>query len=76
MYSAELKLNLGDNCDDIYKILDKGIKFKRSNIRFEKSKNSITINVEAQDQIALIAAINSVLKQIRIISDAGKLFQK
>ncbi|MDE1825360.1 MAG: hypothetical protein KGH61_01790 [Candidatus Micrarchaeota archaeon] len=75
MYSASIRLSLGEKSSDYMSLLDKLAKHKRSSVLIKKSKDAILIDVKADDPIALIASINGVLKQIRIIGNADKLFE-
>ncbi|MDE1850748.1 MAG: hypothetical protein KGH54_03070 [Candidatus Micrarchaeota archaeon] len=74
MYSASVKLELGKEAKEYFVLLDKKLNYKRSKVSVKLSKNTLIIQVRANDPVALVASINSVLKQIRIIGNAEKLF--
>lgn len=74
MYSAQMKLNLGLKAKDYVKLMDKKISYKRSSVRIKSTQNTVSVEVNAQDPVALVASLGSVLKQIRIIGNAESLF--
>jgi tRNA threonylcarbamoyladenosine modification (KEOPS) complex Pcc1 subunit len=75
MYSALIRLNLGKDANDYIKIMDRKVRFKRSRMAIKKVRNDIVIKIDSDDRTALLASINSVLKQIRVISNVSKLFE-
>ena len=75
MYSASIKLNLGKNAKEYFQLLDKRINYKRSRLKISSSGDTIHMEIQAQDPVALIASINSILKQFRIMGNAQKLFE-
>lgn len=74
MYKAVLHLELGKESKEYMKILDKKIKFKRSNVKIKNLGGSLSIEINSDDLVSLFATTNSILKQLRIISSVGKLF--
>ena len=74
MYTANIRLNLGKNTREYFKLLDKGINYKRSKLKVKASGQTIILDIEADDPVALIASVNSILRQLRIIGNAEKLF--
>ncbi|MDE1827619.1 MAG: hypothetical protein KGH65_00450 [Candidatus Micrarchaeota archaeon] len=74
MFSASVKLELGKEAKEYFALLDKKLNYKRSKVSVKLSKNTLLIEVKAEDPIALVASIGSILKQIRIIGNAEKLF--
>lgn len=76
MFSASVKLELGKEAKEYFALLDKKISYKRSKVSVKLSKNTLIIEVKADDPVALVASINSILKQIRIIGNAQKLFDE
>jgi tRNA threonylcarbamoyladenosine modification (KEOPS) complex Pcc1 subunit len=72
LYSAVIKLNLGERSEDYVAIVDKDIDYKRSRVTARKGRGSLIINIEAEDQVALFASMNSMLKQLRIIGNVDK----
>ncbi|MDE1855621.1 MAG: hypothetical protein KGH49_00040 [Candidatus Micrarchaeota archaeon] len=59
---------------DYVKLMDKKISYKRSSVRIKSTQNTVSVEVNAQDPVALVASLGSVLKQIRIIGNAESLF--
>ena len=74
MYSAQMKLNLGPKAKDYVKLMDKVIGYKRSTVKVKRIGNVVSVEVSAQDPVALVASLGSVLKQLRIIGSAESLF--
>lgn len=72
MFKATIRLELGDKSDDYIKVMDKSIEYKKSSVSARKDGSSVLITVEGEDQVALFASMNSVLKQLRIIGNADK----
>lgn len=75
MYSANLELNLGEKAKDYLKIMDKKISYKRSSVSVKRKGNLLFVKISADDPVALIASLNSVLKQVRIIGNAQRLLE-
>ena len=75
MYNANVRLNLGKRAREYFKLLDKGIIYKRSRLKIRADPQTISIEIEAEDPIALIASLNSVLRQLRIIGNAERLLE-
>ena len=70
-----MKLDLGKKAKFYTELLDKKINYKRSRVSVKRASNILTVEVKADDPVALVASMNSVLKQIRIIGNAEKLFE-
>ncbi len=68
MPSAEINIDLGDEAKSYLRVMDKDIAFKRSKVTTSSKGGRITIKIVADDQIALVASMNSMLKQMLVIS--------
>ena len=76
MYRATLTLELDKKAEDYIKILDKKRTYKRSSVVAKRKGDTILVEINAEDPIALIASLNSFLKQVRIIGNAERLFDE
>lgn len=56
--------------------MDKGIRFKRSKVSAKPVKGGMEITINSDDTIALIASMNSMLKQFRVISSVREVTGK
>jgi len=56
--------------------MDKKADYKRSSVRYRIKGNAIEIEVEASDPVALVASLNSSIKQLRIISSVDSAITK
>ena len=74
MPKSEIQIEL-DNPKDCFEILE-GEKFRNSKVNIAADKNGLRITIEAENSKALISAIGSVVKQIKIIEQTGELFKK
>ncbi|MEM0087294.1 MAG: KEOPS complex subunit Pcc1 [Candidatus Micrarchaeaceae archaeon] len=72
MPNATIKISIGE-AKDYIKVMDKEIKYKRSKISVKESKDSITINIASNDSRALLASMNSIMKQLNVISSVKSL---
>lgn len=75
IYRASLTLELDKRAEDYIKIIDKKRAYKRSSVIAKRKGNTIIVEIKADDPIALIASLNSFLKQVKIIGNAEKLFK-
>ena len=68
----------GDDVSSIIAICltGKDINYKRSSVKISGNKDSMEIAIKADDPRALLASANSVLKQLRIISEVDSLLDK
>ena len=69
--SARLEIELGDSTLDYADIMDSVREYKRSRVSASGKNGTVTIAVEADDPRALLASLNGMLKQLRIISSVG-----
>lgn len=76
MLSASLKIGLGKGAEDCIRLLDKGVRYKRSSVKYRSGKGVLEIRVTAQDPVALVSSLNSALKQLRIITSVDKIVSK
>ncbi len=72
-YRAKLLIRLGPLAKDYFSIMDKPKGYKRSEIKIGKGKDSISVEVSAQDATALIASLGSVIKQLNVIRSVDSL---
>ncbi len=63
-----LKVQVGKGATDYLSVIDNKLDYERSKVRITRSKDSLTINVEAEDPRALLASLNGALKQLRVVS--------
>jgi tRNA threonylcarbamoyladenosine modification (KEOPS) complex Pcc1 subunit len=61
---------------DYIKIMDKPKGYERSGIEVKALRKSLVININAKDAHALIATLNSVVKQLRVISSTNTLIDE
>jgi tRNA threonylcarbamoyladenosine modification (KEOPS) complex Pcc1 subunit len=71
---SEIQIEL-DNPRDCFEILE-GEKFRNSRVEFKTHGKRMTVKVVSQNQKALISALGSVIKQIRIIEQTEELLKK
>jgi tRNA threonylcarbamoyladenosine modification (KEOPS) complex Pcc1 subunit len=71
-----VSIELGKDAKDYIKIMDKDLSFKRSTCRIRAKGNRIEITVEAADNVAMFASLNSALKQLRIISSVDSKLKR
>ena len=71
---SEILIEL-DNPRDCFEILE-GEKFKNSKVEFKADGKRMTVRIDSQNQKALISALGSVVKQIRIIEQTEELLEK
>ncbi|MEM0147387.1 MAG: CTAG/PCC1 family protein [Candidatus Micrarchaeaceae archaeon] len=76
VYSARLEIIFGSGARQIFDIMEKPKKYKRSEIKVNRKANSIVVEVRASDATALVASLGSVIKQLSVISSVAKLFKK
>lgn len=76
MPEAQLTIDLGKDAKSFLRVMDKDIEFKRSNVKTTAKGNKITINIVADDSTALVASMNSMLKQMRVISEVKDAIKK
>lgn len=76
MYRASLTLELDKKAEDYIKILDKQRSYKRSTVVAKRKGDTILVEIKAEDPVALIASLNSFIKQVRIIGNAERLFDE
>ncbi|MGC8662675.1 MAG: KEOPS complex subunit Pcc1 [Candidatus Micrarchaeia archaeon] len=65
---ALLIIDVGKDAKNFIKIMDKSEEYKRSRTNINEKGGKISIEVESSDAVAMLASLNSVLKQLRVIS--------
>ncbi|MDE1762158.1 MAG: hypothetical protein KGH59_03935 [Candidatus Micrarchaeota archaeon] len=69
-------MDLGERAKDYFAVMDKKLSYKRSSVAIKRRGQEIIVAIEAKDPIALVASLNSVIKQVRIIGNAEQLAEK
>ncbi|MGC8699716.1 MAG: KEOPS complex subunit Pcc1 [Candidatus Micrarchaeia archaeon] len=72
---ALLEIYLGKDAKNYIKIMDMPKDYKRSKIRIKEEKGKISIEIDSNDAVAMIASLNSIIKQFRVISSIGKVVE-
>jgi tRNA threonylcarbamoyladenosine modification (KEOPS) complex Pcc1 subunit len=67
MPSAKIEIDLGKNPKDHLEVIDRSLKYKRSTIKISNKKDRIIVDVKADDSLALLASVGSVMKQMKIV---------
>ncbi|MGB9732709.1 MAG: KEOPS complex subunit Pcc1 [Candidatus Micrarchaeia archaeon] len=65
---AFLEINLGEKAKHYIKIIDMPKEYKRSKVKVSEKGGKIKVNIEAEDAVALIASLSSIIKQMRVVS--------
>ncbi len=73
MYKGSIKIWVGSGAKDIVSIANTDISYNRSKMKVSAKKGTIEIDVEAQDAIALVSSMGSVLKQMKLITVTQEL---
>jgi tRNA threonylcarbamoyladenosine modification (KEOPS) complex Pcc1 subunit len=76
LLSAKLVINVGEGAKDYIKVVGRGEKYKRGSISFSAKKNAIEVAVKADDPAALLASLNSALKQLTIVDSVRGVIKK
>ena len=74
MLNATLRIRIGKDAKEYVKIVGKGERYKRGSISFSSKGNEIAVNVKADDAAALLASLNSALKQLRVVNEINSIF--
>ena len=74
-FTGSLELNIGSSARLYNRLIDKGIKYKRSSIEVKATGAGLKVSVKASDPTALVASLSSVLKQLTIISNADSAIE-
>jgi tRNA threonylcarbamoyladenosine modification (KEOPS) complex Pcc1 subunit len=53
--------------------MDMPKEYKRSKLKIEEKGGKITVDIEANDPVALIASLSSIIKQMRVISSVNAI---
>lgn len=72
MPSARLSIKLGRGAKDYARITGPGAKYKRGSVTFRPKGESLEVAVTASDAVALLASLNSALKQLRVVAGVDK----
>jgi tRNA threonylcarbamoyladenosine modification (KEOPS) complex Pcc1 subunit len=75
LLNATLRIRIGKNAREYVKIVGRGEKYKRGSISFSSKGNEIAVDVKANDAAALLASLNSALKQLRVVNDVDSIFR-
>jgi tRNA threonylcarbamoyladenosine modification (KEOPS) complex Pcc1 subunit len=63
-----------DNAKDYIDVMESKLNYKRSDVKVSIKGNELDITINAKDNVALLASMQSVLKRIRIISNIESIF--
>ncbi len=74
MPKSEIQIEL-DNPKDCFEVLE-GEKFRNSRVEFKVDGKRMLVRIDSENQKALISALGSVIKQIKIIEQTDELFEK
>ena len=70
---AQLIIELGKKAKDYIKVMDMPKEYKRSKLKIKEKGGKITLDIEANDPVALIASLSSIIKQMRVISSVDEI---
>ncbi len=76
MYKGSISINAGDGAKGIVSLLNKDIEYRRSRAKVLCKNGSISIDIEADDPVALVSSMGSMLKQIRVITEVKDLVKR
>ncbi len=71
-HTAEISVEKPDSSVDYRELLSHTKAFKRSSVRLEERDGRINFRVEAHDLTALRAAVNSILRDMKIVEGSLK----
>jgi tRNA threonylcarbamoyladenosine modification (KEOPS) complex Pcc1 subunit len=74
LLNANLRIRIGKDAKEYVRIVGRGEKYKRGSISFSSKGKEIAVNVKANDAAALLASLNSALKQLRVVNDINSIF--
>lgn len=72
---ANITINVGKDPKDYIDIIGKSITYKRSNISLSQKGKEIKVVIEAKDSRALLASMQSLMKQFRIINNVDNMLE-
>ena len=64
---------MGKKANDYIKVMDMPKKYKRSKLKIKEEGGKIRVDIEANDPVALIASLSSMIKQMRVISSVNAI---
>ena len=64
---------MGEKAKDYIKLMDIPKEYKRSKLKIKEEGGKIRVDIEANDPVALIASLSSMIKQIRVISSVNAI---
>lgn len=73
---AIIKIKLGKDPKDYIEIIGKSTTYKRSRIRMSRKGEEISALVEAKDSRALLASMQSLLKQLRVVAGVDSMLDE
>lgn len=73
MISAKLVINVGDDAKEYVRVVGKGESYKRGSVSFSAKKGAVEVAVKATDAAALLASLNSALKQLRVVNSVKSI---
>ncbi len=76
MPKATVTIETGKDPKDYIEIIGKKLDFKRSKVRMSRKGRQISALVESNDSRALLAALQSLMKQLRIVNSVDKMLDE
>lgn len=73
MYKGSIRIWIGEGAKDIVSIANTDLSYNRSKMKVKAGKDLIQIDVEAQDAVALVSSMSSMLKQMKVITNVKEL---
>ncbi len=73
MPRALMQMEIGKDSKVHIEIIGKAMAYKRSNVRLSRKEGRISAVVDAEDTRAMLASMQSILKQIRVIDSVARV---
>jgi tRNA threonylcarbamoyladenosine modification (KEOPS) complex Pcc1 subunit len=74
--SAKIEISLGKDPKDHLDVIEESMKYKRSTVKVSRGKGRILVDVQADDSLALLASIGSVIKQMKIVDGIDEMLNE
>lgn len=74
--SARIEISLGKDPKDHLDVIEKSMKYNRSTVKISRGRDSILVDVKADDSLALLASIGSVIKQMKIVDGIDEMLNE
>lgn len=73
---ASIKINIGKNPKDYIQIIGKSTAYKRSTVKLSQKGGEINALIQADDSRAMLASMQSLLKQIRVVNGVDQMIDE